>query len=299
MDLEELRTFVEAARRGSFSEAARSLSLSQPAVSRRIRNLELEVGAPLFDRSGNVVTPTRRGLEFLTFAERTVSDWERLRPALSKEESVRGTLRIAASTTPGEYLLPDLMRSFLQKYREVKLSLHVMDSDTVEECVFARHCDIGFLGRLPRQKHLDHWLVAEDEIVLAVPSDHALAKSPEVHVEELEGAFVVERGPGSATHDTLLRLLAESGRKLPPYQTALTVSSAQAQLTAIAEGNGIGFVSDLALRYFHPLRVVSLRLHGIRLHRGLYMISNPLRKEQAESSTFSTFARYITQHART
>lgn len=293
MDIEDLRSFVEITRRGSFSEAARVLSVSQPAVSRRIRNLERHLGSQLFDRSGSVVTPTRHGLSFLTFAEEVLQDYNSLRQSLTTAAGGQDTLHIAASTTPGEYLLPDLLATFARRHPEIKASLHVMDSATVAECVEARHCDLGFLGRPPRHNHLSRWQVVEDEIVLAVPAAHPWAGRAEVALAELAGQPFIERTAGSGTRATVAAALQERGRRLPPRLVVMETDSVQSQMRAIAGGHGIGFVSRLALGHYGWDHVAALRLTGLAVRRGLFMIwadhPTPARRARAALDTFVAF----------
>lgn len=299
MDLDELRTFVEAVKRGSFSKAARALSLSQPAVSRRIRNLEREVGASLFDRSGQAITPTRRGLEFLTFAEKTLTAWEELKPALAQEAIIRGPLRISASTAPGEQLVPDLLARFLETFPEIDVSLHIMDSQAVEECVEAGHCDVGFMGRPPRRRTLERRPVAEDHIVLAVPCDHPLASYSQIPLHALHGVHFVTRTPGSGTRETVERILTASGHSLPKHRTALVVNSVQAQLAAIAEGHGVGFVSELALRFTSSDRLVGLPIKGIDLRRSLFLIADPDKIRENQDKPLGVFWSFFDTHSMT
>src|SRR5690606_38192703 len=87
LDMDDLRIFIETARHGNFSKAARAMSLSQPAVSRRIRRMEDELAVQLLDRSGSVVSPTRHGLEFLRFAEKVLKNFDALQPKLVQEET--------------------------------------------------------------------------------------------------------------------------------------------------------------------------------------------------------------------
>jgi len=277
MDLDELRTFVMATRHGSFSGAARALSLSQPAVSRRIRSLEQEVGTELFDRSGSVVTPNRRGFAFLTFAEGVLRDYQLLQQTLSNQETIRGTLRIVASSTPGEYLLPDLIARWRHVYPELSATLHVADSTTVEECVEMGHCDLGFLGQEPRRGYLTRWPVAEDEIVLAVQHRHPFSSRTAVALEELEGLSFVERQAGSGTRALVEAVLTAHGEAMPVHRTVIELPNAQAQLSAINAGHGIGFVSHLALLTADHRRIVPVRLSGRPLRRRLYMVCDPRR----------------------
>lgn len=288
MDFDHLRTYIEAVRRGSFSEAARSLSLSQPAVSRRIRNLERELGLELLSRSGGVFTPTREGLEFMKFAEDVTKRLELFRQAAGGKRSVCGILQIAASSTPGEFLLPNLLAGFLKSFPDVKTSLNTMDSDTVETCVREGHCDVGFLGR-PVERALEAYPIARDEVVLAVWPSHPFARRGRALLDELADERFIERREGSGTHHTVLRLLQESGRTLPHRRVVMEVSSIRAQVAAIQMEQGIGFISSLALEAYGRSRVAAVRIDDLPLVRMLYMIYDPDHKGPA----LIEFTRYV------
>lgn len=277
MDLEHLRAFVETVRRGSFSLAAEALNLSQPAVSRRISRLEAEVGQKLLDRLRPVATPTRAGLALFTFAERTLAEWDRLLPSLPAQGELAGALQIAASSVPAEAVLPPLLAEFCRRHGGVEPHLHVMNSETVQECVRRHHCDVGFLGRPSRSPMLHQVPVAQDEVVLALPPAHRLAGRAEVEVADLAGEPFVVRESGSGTWDAVLDALAVQGRSLPPKRVAAEVAGAHAHLAAIASGQGIGFVSLLVAEHTGHADIATARLREVRILRAIHMLFDPRR----------------------
>ncbi len=277
MDLEHLRAFVETVRRGSFSHAAAALHLSQPALSRRIGRLEAELGQRLLERRRPVATPTRTGLALLPFAERTLAEWDRLRPSLPVAAGLAGLLHIAASSAPAEAVVPPLVAEFCRRHPGVQTHLHVMNSDTVEECVRRHHCDVGFLGRRSRGSLLQQVAVATDEVVLAVPRTHTLSARREVDIGDLAGEAIVVREAGSATWEAVLAALAGEGRTLPAWHVAAEVTGAQAQLAAIAAGQGVGFVSLLLWERAGPGAVAAVRIKDVAMRRTIHVLYDPRR----------------------
>jgi len=272
MDLEDLRVFVETVRRGSLSLAAEALDLSQPTVSRRIRRMETEMGAPLIERRRPAVSPTRLGLELLSFAEGTLQRWDTMRGAQrNATPPLRGALHIVSSTTPGEFLVPALLARFAQVHTDVRAHLHIMNSDSVEECVRAHHCDVGFLGRLPRSPLLRGIAVAEDEVVLAVPAGHRFAQRSEIDLDEISGEALVLREPGSGTRQAVEAALAAHHVSLPPHRVVSEMGNGRALVAAVAAGQGIGFVS--ALLSGGP----RVRLQGLPIRRPLLLVYDPSR----------------------
>src|SRR4030042_983894 len=124
MNIEHLKTFREIVRLGSFSEAAKELGISQPAVSFQIQKLEQELGIRLIDRSQRAIMPTKAGKRLLRFAEAVEGEREKLKQDLEHmREDISGDLLIAASTIPGEYLRPKLLAKFKQRHPSGKIKV--------------------------------------------------------------------------------------------------------------------------------------------------------------------------------
>lgn len=289
LDLDCLRAYVETVRRGSFSLAAEALHLSQSAVSRRIHRLEADIGQRLLERLRPAPTPTRAGLMVFTLAERTLAEWDRLLPALPAAAELSGDLHIAASSAPAEVVLPPLLAGFGERHPGVAAHVHVMNSETVEECVRRHHCDVGFLGRRARSPLLTQVPVAIDEVVLAVPRRHRLAARDAVTVAELAGEAFVVREPGSGTFEVVLAALTAAGLSLPPHRCAAEVGGGHAHLAAIAAGQGIGFVSALLVARAH-VGVHTLRLDDVSLERPITMLFDP-RRLTPSAKVFVDFVR--------
>ena len=146
MDTQLLSAFVEVADCGSFTVAADALHLSQPAVSKRIHALEEQIGAPLFDRVGRQVGLTDAGRALLPYARKALQDIEDGRRALSQlSGEVRGRLSIGTSHHIGLHRLPAVLRAYTQRYPEVDLDLHFMDSEVACEAVLAGKLELGIV----------------------------------------------------------------------------------------------------------------------------------------------------------
>lgn len=292
MDLGLLRSFIAVAEHGSFSVAAGELGLTQPGVSRQVQRLERELGATLLRREHGVVRLTPAGECVLAFARTVIAGEQELRQALRAHAgAIAGPLRIAASTTPGEFLVPGLVARFVARYPEVQPSIAIVDSAAVVEDLLARRADVGFVGaRLPRPG-LRYAAIAEDEVVLAVPTSHPFAAHQTVELAALEGQPFVEREGGSGTSLSVRRLLAERGLSLPPHRVVMVVNTTQAMVSAIQRGYGIGFVSSLALADRAPQRITPVRLTDVPLRRPLYLTYEARRTLPLAASAFVAFVR--------
>jgi DNA-binding transcriptional LysR family regulator len=294
VNLDHVRSFLEVIKRGSLSEAARALGISQPAVSNQIKGLERELGMELLIRGERgVVSLTAAGEVFLAFARQVVAAHEEMLQQLRHiKEEVSGELVIAASTTPGEFVLPQLLTDFKSRHPHVEAKVTIADTRDVVEKVLARECDIGFIGAPIERPRLTLVPLIKDEIVLAVYPNHLFAGREAVRLEELHGQRLILREEGSGTRRSLEQLLAERGENLPEDNVVLVLGSTHAIIEAIQSRLGIGFVSALAasrLQASGQLCMVSIA--GLSLTRDLFVaydegqLSTRLRQE------FLTFAR--------
>lgn len=289
MNIEHLYTFQEVVRLGSFSEVAKKLGISQPAVTFQIQKLEQELGVRLIDRSQRAFVPTAAGKKLLLFAEAVEIERERLERALEKmREDIAGDLLIGASTIPGEYLLPPLLAIFKQRHPAVLIQVDISDSARVIAGVRAGACEVGFCGTLPEGQDLDSFRMASDEIVLIVPPGHPFARKGEVAPEELAGEPFIFRETTSGTQRSLEERLGEVGldvRKWTPY---LVLGSTQAVVLAVAASAGIAFVSNLAVRARGDVTRVGVR--GLRLARDFFCV---YRKERIVSRLNEEFLSFM------
>ncbi len=147
MDFQHLTVFQAVARRLSFSRAADELNLSQPAVSKHIQLLEAELGVRLFQRVGRRVELTDAGRIVVDYAQRVSVLTEEVRRVLGELEGLqRGYLRLGASSTPGLYLIPEVLARFRKRYPAVQTTLAISNSADIARRVLAGEFDLGFVG---------------------------------------------------------------------------------------------------------------------------------------------------------
>ena len=267
-DLEALHAAVET---GSLSAAARRLGASQPAISRRLQRLEAELGTQLLDRSALGVEPTAAGARAAQCAEDVLAAVARLQSAVSAERApLGGTVRVVASTTPGDHLVPALVATFVDEHPGVRVDVLAADSAQVPAAVLERRADVGFTGRHDGDPRLTHIAVAVDEVVLAVPAGHPLATAGTVAVSALASERMVWREHGSGTQQSFLEVLSAAGHALEHAAPAMTVGSSQAVVSAVRAGCGIGVVSRRAVEAANG--VVALRIDRTPVLRHLWMV---------------------------
>lgn len=289
-EIRPLESFLAVADCGNLTAAARRLGLTQPGLSRQIQRLERSLGTALFVRAHNGVRLTPAGERYRAFSADVVARHRQLldevRGTLARLE---GTLRVAASSTPGEFLVPRFLADFSERHPDVRPVVFLSDSEAVVNELLERRWDLGFVGARIDRDGLRYSALTEDEILLAVPAHHPFAAVGEIALDALGEQRFIDREGGSGTLLSVRRSLAARGLALPPHRIGMTLSTTQAVVSAVRAGCGIGFVSSLALAERSDGRVAGVRLAGIPLRRTLYLVYETRRVMTPAARGFSDF----------
>jgi DNA-binding transcriptional LysR family regulator len=298
MNLDHLKTFQEVVKLGSFSEVAKRLSISQPAVSFQIQKLEHELGIRLIDRTQRAITLTAAGKRLLRFAESIEEVRQQLQHDLDQmREEVSGDLLIASSTIPGEFLLPPLLAEFKALHPAVRVQVTVSDSLTVINGIRDNAYEVGFCGLAPEGQELKSFKIAEDEIVLIVFPEHPFAQRGEVSSTELEGEPLIFREDTSGTQRNLETRLSQAGLDLGKWVPNLILGTTQAVVSAVEAKAGIAFVSNLAIKKSLALGLVrQIGVSRLRLSRDFHCIYRPERIVSRLLEEFITFVQIEASH---
>jgi DNA-binding transcriptional LysR family regulator len=294
VNLDYLHTLVRVVEHGSLSAAARAKRISQPAVTKQIQRMESELGVTLLDRGPKrQVELTPAGERVLAFAREMLASHEELERELAVLKAVgHGTLVLAASTIPGEYVLPGLLAAFREEYPRIKVEMSISDTAEVATKLLEDEADVGMVGSRPRRPGLRLERLVGDEVILVAPPGHPLAQEASVSIDELSGQRLILREEGSGTRRSVEQALAAGGSGLRQEDVALILGSTQAVLRAVEEGLGIGFVSAraAAVAVAHG-RVARVPLRGVDLQRDLYLAYVPERVGDPLVGRFLRFAR--------
>jgi DNA-binding transcriptional LysR family regulator len=293
VDLRHLVTFRTVVDKGSFSQAAEELEVSQPAVSFQIRSLEERLGQRLLDRSGRRVTLTEAGELVYRYARRMIG----LEAELEREMGeigtrVAGRLVLGSSTGPGEVLLPRLLGAFQRAHPDVRVSLVVSDTQTVCERVLDDELELGVVGAARAQRGLVFEPFVRDELVAIVPPGHHLAGRGSVGLEELAAEPMLLQQEGSGVRSVLEAAMREGGLRDRDLNVAMEVGLQQSVKAAVLEGLGITVISRLAVeREVADGVLVALRLEGPGLERHFFAVRHAGRTPKRVTSAFVEFAR--------
>lgn len=272
-ELAALELLVSVAGHGSFGQAAREHGISQPAVSSRIRHLERRIGLPLVERSTTGSRLTPEGAIVVDWARSVLDAAGQMEAGVAAlRRSRSGKLRVAASLTIAEYLVPGWLVAFAAARPEVSVSLAVGNSVDVANQVLAGDADVGFVEGPEVPGTLAATVVAHDRLELVVPPGHRWARRRRpVPVRELAGTPLVQRESGSGTRETYDRALAEV--RLGAAEPMLVLSSTTAIKQAVARGVGPAVLSSLAVAEdLAAGRITVVPTAGVRLDRELVAV---------------------------
>ncbi|WP_133271701.1 LysR family transcriptional regulator [Hymenobacter radiodurans] len=244
-----LRVFQAVARHLSFTKAAQELFITQPAVTKHIRELETSYGQRLFERRGNRVSLTTAGTLLLTHADEVELLHERLQNQLhALHDEAAGRLRLGASTTLAQYVLPPILPGFQAQYPLVELTLLNGNSEQIAEALLRGQIDLGFVEGQVKNRDLHYELLLDDELV-AVRCAHPEKKPPEsmTLADALRHPLVL-RERGSGTLEVLEYALRAHKIKLSDLNVALYLDNTEGIKSYLeAAPHCLGFVSRRAL----------------------------------------------------
>jgi DNA-binding transcriptional LysR family regulator len=291
LQLPYLETFSKAAELSSFTGAAKALRLTQASVSQRVQALEMSLGTPLFKRQGGRVLLTEPGQKLYDYAQRILDLHRQARREITGHDApVGGELSLAASSIPGEHLLPALLSLFGQKYPHIQVRATISDSMGVVAQVERGEVSLGLVGRKTDNPHLEFRHLASDRMVLVVPPGHALSRRKKVSVKQLPRHPLILREVGSGLRHCFEKSLDKAGLSVTDLRVALELGSNEAIKEAVLQGIGIAILSTYAVQ--KELRTG--HLHGLEvsdLHcdRDMYVVQDRRRVLPLSARLFLLF----------
>lgn len=272
-ELAGLDLFLSVVKSGSMSKAAEAHLITQPSASSRIKTLERQLGLTLLERSPTGSRPTPEGAVVAGWAESLLRSADALATgAAALRAEAAGLLRIAASYTVAEYLLPPWIESFFRNRPEDSAALEVANSTTVLERLASGAADLGFIESPGPTPNMVTQVVGIDELVTVVAPGHPWARRGTVPVEALVTTPMVSREVGSGTREALDAALAELG--YASHDIALDLGSTSAVRAAVISGSSptvisrLAVVNDLAAGSLVEIDVVDL--HIVRQLRAVW-----------------------------
>jgi DNA-binding transcriptional LysR family regulator len=286
LNLHLLRMFATVVRCGSFSKAADILNISQPAISKGVRDFELQVGCRLLNRSPRGVVPTPEGLALSRRADALFAVERAAEEELSALRGLHnGSLRIGASTTIATYMIPRYLGAFHRAYPGVDLHLISANTRDIAAQMVEHEIDIGLVEGPVDDKNLVAEPWRTDVMKLIVAPDHAFAVASEpIDPKGLENEVLIVREPGSGSREVVAQALAARG--IEPLRT-LEIGSTAAIKQVVAAGLGVSIVSVATVDDQVRLgRLKVLDLGGMTIERTLWQLTMPGRVAMPAARVF-------------
>ena len=263
--LEALVTLIE---ERSFSLAARKMLLSQPSLSKHIKNLEIFANCTLINRTKNGISLTREGTILYGYARKMLKLRDDAREKIvSLKDDVTGHVFIGASTIPATYILPWVLTGIRKEHPDIQVHILSSDSDDIIEMVLEGQVEIGFIGKTIHDRRLHCDPIWNDELVLVGKKGHLFEGLENVTVEEITQEPFIIREKGSATRSILEEYLrANNLPGISQFTIACEMGSSEAVKEAVISGMGLSILSIHALRRELEQGIVSripLRGHTI------------------------------------
>lgn len=264
-----LQVFYSVATHLNFSRAAGELNISQPAVTQHIKELERIYEARFFERKGNKILLTVQGEKMLEYTEKLISLYRQLDTELkSSGQQLSGQLRIGASTTIAQYVLPQIIAGFYRRYPDVRITLTSDNTENITKALLAGKIDLGLVEGPVHSRDLKLELLMNDELVAVTSSKNELAKSSSIAFEELQLLPWVLREKGSGTREVTEQGLESIGLPVQSIKNLTSLGSTEAIKSFLEVGVGISILSKKSIKNELALGLLQiLPISGLNLER--------------------------------
>lgn len=286
-----LKVFQAVAKNLSFTKASQELFVSQPAITKHVQELEATYRTRLFDRQGSRISLTESGKLLLEHCERILEEYKRLEYEMHLlHNEYTGELRLGASTTIAQYVLPAMLGGFIGKFPKVSLSLMNGNSREIEAALQEHRIDLGLVEGVFRLPNLKYTTFLEDELVAVIRTNSKLDVGEEITSEELPGLPLVLRERGSGTLDVFERSLLRHNIKLSSLKVLMYLGSTESIKLFLEHTDCLGIVSVRSISrelYAGLLRVVEIK--DMPMSRE-FCFAQPQGQESGLAQVFMQFA---------
>lgn len=294
MNLEYLKVFLVAASKRNFSETAKSLHLSQPTVSLQIQQLESLLDAKLFERTTKNIKLTDAGKLFFQYAEQIIHLVNQTKKELALlSESIHGDLKIGASLTIAEYILPYMIGKYQKEYPKVNLFMNIYNSSQIIHQLINEEIDLGFIESTISHPELVHLPFMEDELILissAADPHPVIGNRDVITTDELFSLPLILREKGSGTRQVMEDSLRNHQLDPNRLNTILELSNTESIKSTVESGMALSIISQSAIQKELALGTLrKLRIQGISLRRNFYVVFDKNRLNSVPTDAFLEF----------
>ena len=288
-----LQVFHTVAKRLNFTKAAEELFITQPAVTKHIHEIENHFKVKLFERNGTRIKLTPAGTTLLQYTDQLFSIYRNLEfdiNAFTQRHS--GKLRIGASTTVAQYVLPPVLAGFHKKFNEIEVVLSINNTGQIEQALINKDIDLGIVEGQSKSNLLKYSAFIKDELVLVGNINHRLIKKGSIKPDELLKTPLLLREPGSGTLEVIAHALKSVNIKVSELQNEMQLGSTESIKSYLLHADCLAFLSiHSILKELHNKEVGIIDVKGLSIDRMFYFIQE---HGQAESlpDLFMKFARH-------
>lgn len=299
----QLRAFVTIIEQGSFSKAAKLLYITQPAISLQIKTLETDLGLTLIERGDREITLTPAGKSFYENAKIILNQYSTLEEDLNVfRKEAASNLRIAASTIPGEYLMPKYIKGFQIHHPDLTINMDIHDSTDVLNMVLNDEISMGIIGFACTSSdiHCEPFVNERLKLVGPVDSNYWQTQSKlikeiqpndmQLHLKTLISMPHILREEGSGTRKVVLDYLKTYGITYSQINLSTSLGSTKSTLTAVEVGLGLSWISEHALDDALKLNKVKIIHDAFDINRTFFVIT---RKKKTLNPMTQAFKAYL------
>ena len=239
-----LKVFDTVAKRLNFTKAANELNITQPAVTKHIKEIELNLNIKLFERNGTKIKLTKAGEILLKYTEEIFSVYQKIEFEIGQlQEKQKGILRLGASTTIAQYVLPPILAEFRKRFPEIQLSLVIQNSERIEELLGNHKIDVGLIEAQIKNRTFHYFPFMKDEIVLVSRQNHSISTKNNIKLDNLKHIPLVIREPGSGTLETIDLALKSKNIKLNELNIEIQLGSTESIKSYVLHSDALAFLS--------------------------------------------------------
>ena len=270
-----LKVFYTVANRLSFTKAATELFITQPAISKHIQELEEQYKIKLFERNGSKISLTGAGEVLLKHTKNIFEIYREIDFDMSSLINERtGLLRIGASTTISQYILPPLLARFHQKMENIKVNLLNGNTEQIESALLNREIEIGIVEGQSKNKSIQYTQFLKDELVLVCKSSHALVNKDEFTAAELKKMNFLVREQGSGTLEVIEYALKSLELKFSDLNIEMQLGSTESIKSYLLNSDCVAFMSIHAIeKELKNNELTILDVKNLSMERYFYIIS--------------------------
>lgn len=290
MDLVLVESLLAVAEHGSVTRASRALALTQPALTRRLQQLEDAMGAPLLQRSKRGAVLTEAGRVVVAEGRQLIERWARMRESVRAHQSLEtGLVRLGGGATAVSFLVPSTIAEFARLYPGVRFAVREEGSRAVEDDVRSERLELGIVTLPTHSREFDVRPLRRDRIVLVAGAAHALSRKRRVDVRALQGQGLV----GFESDSAIRRLIDDALRKAGvTMNVQMELRSIAAIIEMVAHTSLLAFVSHLGVQgRERELGVRIVEVRGLSIDRRLAVINKTGRPLSPAARAFAALLR--------